>query len=72
MRLAITTVFERFAALGPARAVLRHFIEHGLALPRLVQAGPDSGRIVWEQPVYRMFKRLTGGRAGPWGHPELF
>ena len=58
VRLAITTVFERFAALGNARAVLRHFIEHGLALPRLVQAGPDSGRIVWEQPVYRMFYRI--------------
>ena len=27
VRLAISTVFERFAALGNARAVLRHFVE---------------------------------------------
>ena len=30
VRLAITTVFERFAALGNARAVLRHFVDNGL------------------------------------------
>src|SRR4051812_1435182 len=41
VRLAIATVFERFAALGTARAVLRHFVDAGLTFPRLVQAGPD-------------------------------
>lgn len=58
VRLAIGTVFERFAALGNARAVLRHFVGNSLLMPRLVQAGPDIGRIVWEQPVYRMFHRM--------------
>jgi hypothetical protein len=56
--LAINTVFERFAALGNARAVLRHFVDNGLLMPRMVQAGPDMGRIVWERPIYRMFHRM--------------
>src|SRR3954454_5015304 len=47
VRLAISTVFERFAALGNARAVLRHFVDNGLLVPRMVQAGPDMGRIAW-------------------------
>jgi IS66 C-terminal element/Recombinase len=38
--------------------VLRHFVDNGLLVPRLVQAGPDMGRIVWERPVYRMFHRM--------------
>src|SRR3954466_3883855 len=58
VRLAISTVFERFAALGNARAVLRHFVDNGLLVPRMVQAGPDMGRIAWERPIYRMFHRM--------------
>nr|WP_294169494.1 recombinase family protein [uncultured Sphingomonas sp.] len=58
VRLAIGAVFERFAALGNARAVLRHFVDNGLLMPRLVQAGPEMGRIAWEQPIYRMFHRM--------------
>jgi DNA invertase Pin-like site-specific DNA recombinase len=58
VRLALNTVFERFAALGNARAVLRHFVENGLVFPRLVQAGPEMGRIAWERPVYRMIHRV--------------
>jgi len=63
VRLAIAAVFERFAALGNARAVLRHFVANGLMVPRLVQAGPDMGRIVWERPVYRMFHRMLANPA---------
>ncbi|WP_233553419.1 serine integrase family protein [Teichococcus wenyumeiae] len=58
VRLAIGSVFERFAALGNARAVLRHFLDHGLAFPRLVGSGPEMGRIVWERPIYRMIHRV--------------
>jgi DNA invertase Pin-like site-specific DNA recombinase len=63
VRLAIATVFERFAALGNARAVLRYFVGNGLMVPRLVQTGPDMGRIVWERPVYRMFHRMLANPA---------
>nr|WP_294169588.1 recombinase family protein [uncultured Sphingomonas sp.] len=63
VRLAIAAVFERFAALGNARAVLRHFVENGLMVPRLVQARPEMGRIVWERPVYRMFHRMLANPA---------
>src|SRR3954463_10170205 len=47
VRLAVAAVFERFAALGNARAVLRHFAEHALKMPRLLQQGAEAGRIVW-------------------------
>lgn len=63
VRLAINIVFERFAALGNARAVQRHFIDHGLLLPRLAQSGPEMGKIVWEQPTYRMFHRILANPA---------
>src|SRR5690349_19417714 len=58
VRLAVAAVFERFAALGNARAVLRHFAGNGLAFPRLVQAGPEMGRIVWVRPRYGMIHRM--------------
>jgi DNA invertase Pin-like site-specific DNA recombinase len=58
VRLAIGAVFERFAALRNARAVLRHFLDHGLAFPRLAGSGPEMGRILWERPVYRMIHRV--------------
>ena len=47
VRLTVAMVFERFAALGNARAVLRHFADGGLGFPRIVQAGPEMGRSVW-------------------------
>ena len=58
VRLAVATVFERFSTLGNARAVLRHFAEHDLAFPRLVQSGPAMGRIAWARPSYGMIHRM--------------
>jgi hypothetical protein len=56
-------VFERFAALGNARAVLRHFVDNGLGFPRLVQAGPDKGQVVWVRPTYGMIQRMLNNPA---------
>ncbi|HEX2416556.1 MAG TPA: recombinase family protein, partial [Micromonosporaceae bacterium] len=58
VRLAVATVFERFSALGNARAVLRHLAGSNLAFPRLVQAGPEMGRIAWVRPTYGMIHRM--------------
>ena len=58
VRLAVATVFERFSALGNARAVLRHLARSNLAFPRLVQAGPEIGRIAWVRPTYGMIHRM--------------
>ena len=52
VRLAVAMVFERFAALGNARAVQRHFVDNGLKFPRIVQAGPEMGQAVWARPAY--------------------
>ena len=58
VRLAVAAVFERFAVLRNARAVQRHFCEHGLAMPRLIQHGPEAGRIVWVRPTYQMIQKM--------------
>ena len=58
IRLAVAMVFERFAALGNARAVLRHFVGNGLKFPRIVQAGPEMGQSAWVRPAYGMVNRM--------------
>ena len=63
VRLAVEMVFERFAALGNARAVLRHFIDNGLQLPRILQAGPEKGQAVWARPAYGMIHRMLNNPA---------
>ncbi len=63
VRLAVAMVFERFAALGNARAVLRHFADNGLGFPRIVQAGPEMGQCVWARPAYGMVNRMLNNPA---------
>ncbi len=63
VRLAVAMVFERFAALGNARAVLRHLAEHGLKMPRVLQAGPEMGQAVWVRPAYGMIHRILNNPA---------
>ncbi|GAA4246867.1 hypothetical protein GBZ26_13175 [Azospirillum formosense] len=58
VRLAIATVFERFAVLRNARAVQRHFLENRLALPRCAQSGPTAGSITWVRPTYQMIQQV--------------
>ncbi|HET8728414.1 MAG TPA: recombinase family protein [Alphaproteobacteria bacterium] len=58
VRLAIDTVFARFAVVRNARAVQRHFLEHGLALPRLRQTGAAAGSIAWVRPSYQMIQQI--------------
>jgi DNA invertase Pin-like site-specific DNA recombinase len=58
VRQAVSMVFERFAVLRNARAVQRHFLENGLLLPRLLQSGPDAGRIAWMRPSYQMIQKM--------------
>src|SRR3954451_18941676 len=56
VRLAITTVFERFAVLRSARAVQRHFLDNRLDLPRLAQPGAEAGTLTWVRPRYQMIQ----------------
>ncbi|MBV8868193.1 MAG: recombinase family protein [Acetobacteraceae bacterium] len=63
VRLAVEMVFERFAALGNARGVLRHFIDNGLGLPRIVQTGPEKNQAVWARPAYGMIHRMLSNPA---------
>ena len=58
VRLAVATVFERFAVLRNGRAVQRHFLRNGLTLPRLVQHGPEAGRVIWVRPSYQMIQKM--------------
>jgi DNA invertase Pin-like site-specific DNA recombinase len=51
-------LFEQFNHLRSARAVLRYFQQHQLRLPRLVQAGPDYGRLLWVEPNYQMIQQV--------------
>ena len=63
VRLAVAMVFERFAASGNARAVLRHFVGNGLRLPRILQAGPEKGQVLWSRPAYGMIHRMLNNPA---------
>lgn len=58
VRLAITTVFERFTVLRSARAVQRHFLDNGLLLPRVLQTGAAAGSIAWVRPAYQMIQQI--------------
>lgn len=58
VRLSIATVFERFAVLRSARAVQRHLLEHGLAMPRLLQTGAEAGQVRWVRPTYQMVQQV--------------
>jgi hypothetical protein len=58
VRLAIGTVFERFAVLRNARAVQRHFLENRLVLPRCAQTGAAAGSISWVRPSYQMIQQI--------------
>ncbi|WP_145145859.1 recombinase family protein [Roseomonas gilardii] len=58
VRAALARIFERFAVLRNARAVQRHFAEHRLPMPRLIQQGAEAGRIVWVAPTYQMIQQV--------------
>jgi len=58
VRATLTLLFERFDLLRNARAVQRHFLEHGLAMPRLIQQGAEAGRIAWVRPTYQMIQQV--------------
>src|SRR5215213_6915687 len=47
VQATLATIFAQFALLGSARAVQRYLHAHGLRMPRLVQVGPDAGRLRW-------------------------
>jgi DNA invertase Pin-like site-specific DNA recombinase len=58
VRETLALIFERFALLRNARAVHRHFAEHALKMPRLLQQGAEAGRIVWVRPTYQMIQQV--------------
>jgi len=58
VRATLRTLFAQFDRLKNARAVQRHFREHGLQMPRYVQAGLDYGRLVWVRPTYQMIQQV--------------
>ena len=36
----------------------RHFAEHRLPMPRLIQQGAEAGCIVWVPPTYQMIQQV--------------
>jgi DNA invertase Pin-like site-specific DNA recombinase len=53
VQAAIRLVFDTFDQTGSVRAVLRHWRDQGLQLPRLIQTGPARGDIEWVRPNYQ-------------------
>ena len=58
VRSNLQILFEQFNHLRSARAVLRYFQQHQLRLPRLIQTGPDYGRLLWVEPNYQMIQQV--------------
>jgi hypothetical protein len=54
VRHTLKRLFAQFQTRKNARAVQRYFLQHHLHMPRLVQQGPEAGRIVWVTPTYQM------------------
>lgn len=52
VQAAIRLVFETFDQQGSVWAVLRHWRDQNLSLPRCVQTGPARGDIEWVRPNY--------------------
>jgi DNA invertase Pin-like site-specific DNA recombinase len=55
---AIRLVFDQFARLGSARAVLRYFCDQHLDLPYLIPCGPRQDEIEWRKPKYAAIYRF--------------
>ena len=53
VQAALRTIFEQFARLGTASAVLRFCNEHGLTIPRQRRLAQTAPRIVWMRPSYQ-------------------
>lgn len=51
-------IFDQFVILKSARAVQRYFYQHQLEMPRLIQHGPDHGRLIWVTPTYQMIQQV--------------
>lgn len=58
VRQVLARIFERFAILRNGRAVQRDLADHDIKMPRLVQQGAESGRIVWVRPTYQMIQQV--------------
>jgi hypothetical protein len=58
VRQTITRILERFSVLRNARAVQREFNAQCLRMPRLIQSGAESGRLVWVKPTYQMIQQV--------------
>lgn len=63
VRLAVGTVFERFAVLRNDRAVQRHFLENRLGLPRCAPSGAAVGGIHSVRRSHRMIRQILGNPA---------
>lgn len=58
VRQTLHMLFEQFHILKNARAVQRYFLQNQLKMPRLVQKGIDSGRLIWVVPTYQMIQQV--------------
>src|SRR5215210_5731916 len=58
VQATLEAIFAQFAQLGSARAVQRYLHAHGLRMPRLVQVGPDAGRLRWVTATYQMVQQV--------------
>jgi DNA invertase Pin-like site-specific DNA recombinase len=58
VRHTLSILFKQFSILKSARAVLRYFLQHKLAMPRLIQRGPDCGRLMWVKSTYQMIHQV--------------
>jgi DNA invertase Pin-like site-specific DNA recombinase len=58
VRTTLQTLFEQFALPKTGRAVQRYFRQHQLQMPRYIQTGPDTGRLIWVRPTYQMIQQI--------------
>jgi len=50
VRTVVHLIFEKFAALGSARAVFRYLLHHGIRFGIRAHDGPNRGQVEWRHP----------------------
>lgn len=50
VRDTVRLVFDVFGRRGSVHGVMRHLVDHGVALPDRARSGPARGEVVWRRP----------------------
>jgi DNA invertase Pin-like site-specific DNA recombinase len=51
VQTVVRLIFAKFVELGSIQGVMRYLVEHGIAVGKRLQSGPDKGQVAWIRPA---------------------